>query len=158
MATVVPPVEARTTRPDDAAIAWNAPRANTAAFSSVVFGGVTSQRWPVVLVLSNDDKRLLTAVIGSDMSCTSGAVISVSYGVLVNRRFTSSGTVSSGGAVAPSTSSSGSLTGGSQSITARINRKRRTLSGTWHLHLDFASPSGQTDHCDSGVVQFFARL
>jgi hypothetical protein len=133
------------------------PEARAAAARSVVFGGLTSQGWPVVAYIARSGKRLELAVIGLDMSCTSGSRFPLDDGV-ENLRIRANGTVHHFSAVPPTAGSSVSITGGSDSFTGKLNRERLTFTGKWQLHLNFATSNGQTDQCDSGPVTFKTRL
>jgi hypothetical protein len=133
-----------------------APRAQTTAVSSTVLGGLSSQGWPVVFLVSGNEKRLSASVIALRMACASGVTLIVRDAVF-NLPIRANGRVSTSREIQPSTGSAASLTG-SRSFVARLNRKRLTISGTWHLHLDFQFSGGQTDHCDSGNVGVSARV
>lgn len=139
----------------DAAVAR--PTAGPAA--GHVLGGVTSQGWPVVITLSSNGMWFAREVVALEMSCTSGGTFTAPAGggrVAIGPN----GSVNAAGTIPGSPASAGSsgLTGGSESFTGRLNRKRGTFSGTWHMHLSFAMQGGQTDECDSGQVSFTARL
>ena len=140
----------------DAAVAR--PTAGPAA--GHVLGGVTSQGWPVVITLSSNGMWFARELLGLEMSCTSGNSFGAPAGggrVAIGPN----GSVNAAGTIPGSPASAGSgvgLTGGSESFTGRLNRKRGTFSGTWHMHLSFAMQGGQTDECDSGQVSLTARL
>jgi hypothetical protein len=128
-----------------------------AAARPVVLGGLTQRGWPVVLSISRDTRRLNAAVIALDMSCTSGGSFTArdAFGNLAIHR---NGRVHVARSILPIAGSTVSITGGSHALNGTLNRRRMTFSGWWHLHVDFQTSSGQTDHCDSGRVNFAATL
>jgi len=122
-----------------------------------VLGGFTSQGWPVVLAISNNSKGIVTAGAGLDMSCASGA----SFGVpdrWRNLPIGPNGVVHVSDSIGAQQGSGASITGGTDSLTGKFNRKRGTFAGVWQLHLTFSMPNGQTDTCDSGRVTFTVAL
>jgi hypothetical protein len=138
-------------------LATHAARAQAAAVPDTVWGGVTDQEWPVMFVIRNGAKRLRAGLIALEMSCTSGATF-MGRDAVVNLPIGKTGKVSGSRSIAPVSEAGISLTGGSHSLAATVNRRSLTISGTWRLHLDFQLSNGQPDHCDSGAVRFFARL
>jgi hypothetical protein len=120
-----------------------------------VLGGFTSQGWPVVADITTDGKVLEVSATGLHMSCTSGVAFNAedAWGPLsIGARGAIHGRIS----VLPQAGSTVTLTGGSDTFTAKLNRARLTLAGVWHLHLNFRAADGQTDQCDSGRVTFRA--
>lgn len=120
-------------------------------------GGFNVQGWPVVVEVSGNAKRIQLAVTGLNMSCSSGARFPLQEGwqhlaVARNGRIHAARTIPAipGSAV--------SITGGFHSFAAVMNRRQATIFGSWRLHLDFRAADGSTDHCDSGLVGFAARL
>jgi hypothetical protein len=123
----------------------------------VFLGGLTSQSWPFVIEISRNGRMVSGAAVGLDMTCTSGDQFSVPDGwsrLPVGRDGRVDGVV----AVPPSSGASASITGGSDSFTGKLNRRRATFSGVWDLHLNFSLSNGQTDSCDSGGVKVSAAL
>lgn len=123
-----------------------------------VLGGMTAQRWPVVITISANGKRIQAAQAGLVLTCSSGDGFPVpdAWGDVPLQ---ANGGVNVAAGILPSTgNSAGSVTGGSDTFTGRLNRKRATFSGTWQLKLNFLMSSGQIDQCDSGRVAFSARL
>jgi len=125
--------------------------------SGEVLGGFTSQGWPVVVEISKDAKRINTIGIGLDMSCTSGQQAGLRDG-WVRLPVGPRGKVHATLTIPASPGSSVSLTGGSDSLTGTLNRRRLTFSGVWELILMFKDSTGHVDKCDSGRVTFAARL
>jgi hypothetical protein len=132
-------------------------KAASAPAGAVMLGGLSSRGWPVVLAVSADRKRIRFAVIGLDMTCSSGgsfavddAFATISVGGKGRVRMTQT--------IPPQTEPNASITGGSHSLYGRLDRKQLTFSGSWRLHVDFQLSGGPTDHCDSGQVSFAATL
>jgi hypothetical protein len=123
-----------------------------------VLGGMTSQHWPVIMTLSGNEKSM-DARVALDMGCTSGNDWTAPDG-WSRISVPANGKVNVSQAVRPYAGSGGSvsITGGLDSLSGKLNRKRGTFSGVWELQLNFASSNGQTDSCDSGRVSFSVRL
>jgi hypothetical protein len=124
-----------------------------------VLGGMTAQQLPVVMTLSRNGRQM-TARVALDMHCTSGNEWVAPDGW--NRiTVSSSGKVHAVGPVPPVAASSpdeSAITGGLDDLEGTLNRQRATFSGSWELQLNFASPTGQSDSCDSGRVRFRVQL
>ena len=54
----------------------------------------------------------------------------------------------------PTAVSGGGTYSGTDSMTAKLNRKRTQVTGVWELQLFYTFADGTTDQCDSGPVQF----
>ena len=123
----------------------------------MMLGGLSSKSWPVVVAIAGDLRQISYAAIGLDMTCTSGDQFALSDGV-IRLPIAQNGNVAATRQIPAQPAVSGvSLTGGTQSFTGKLNRKRLTLRGTWRLHLDFQLADGTADHCDSGRVSFTAQ-
>jgi hypothetical protein len=127
--------------------------------SGKVLGGFNSQQMPVVLEIAKKDKRI--DVFGSvfNMNCTSGDQFVTPDGG-AKLPISKNGNVDGVGVIpgdAPSATSI-TLSGGTDSITGKLNAKTGTFRGTWDLHLSFAVPNAPNDECDSGKVTFKARV
>lgn len=128
--------------------------------AGMTLGGFTSQKWPVVVDVAKDGRRITQVALGLDMNCTSGG----SFGTpdrFFDLPVRSNGSVHAAALVPPSPPSPGStvlVAGGSDSFTGRLDRRRATFTGTWQLHVDFQNSDGTSDRCDSGRVSFTTRL
>jgi hypothetical protein len=123
-----------------------------------VLGGTTAQQLPMIVTVSSNGRRM-TARVAFNMTCTSGDTFIVPDGW--NRLLVpASGVVRAAGPVPPIPASGGSdsITGGFDSLSGKLNRRQAVFSGFWELQLNFSSPSGQSDACDSGRVRFSIRL
>lgn len=155
------PADPRLIRVESALGQAATPRAATppagAPAAGRALGGFTRQGWPGVLEISMSAKRIALAVTGLDMRCTSGARFTLEDG-WTHLPIQPDGRVQVSKRISPMAGSSVSITGGSHSFIGMLDRKRAIFFGRWHLHLDFLTSDGQTDHCDSGSVPFAARL
>jgi hypothetical protein len=131
--------------------------ARTAAAAGTVFGGVNAQGWPVVLEMSKNGRRVVKAVSGLRLNCTSGSFISLfdRYGGLTvtkSRRFAF--------AFDPTTTRNddGSTAEFVGSIAGSFNKARTKATGRWQLKMTERDAAGNvTDTCDSGSVKWSAK-
>ncbi len=124
-------------------------------------GGFTSQGNPIVLTVAKHGKKLGAVATALDLTCASGDQLTMVAGW-------AGLPVGHGGAVStslsiPPTAGTGSatgitITGGTDTFSGKLNRKKATFTGQWELQFDFTLASGQTDQCDSGNVGFKAVL
>lgn len=121
-----------------------------------VYGGVTPQRWPVVVEVDARSRKVVRAVAGLRLECTSGDVLRASDGWegLTIRR----GKFRAVFGPENETLDDGTVETDEGAITGRFNRSRTKVSGTWSLKATFHDAAGAiTDTCDSGVVAWSAR-
>jgi hypothetical protein len=129
----------------------------SAATTGVVFGGRTAQGFPVLIEVNRTKRRVVQAVIGLRLSCTSGIPDGLPDGwinLTVNRqrRF--------GATFGPKTTRNpdGTSSDSQGSISGRFNRARTKVSGKWRLRITYHDAAGAvTDSCDSGVVGWSAK-
>jgi hypothetical protein len=138
-----------------AALAKHSVRATPAA--GKVLGGFTSQHVPVVLAIAKKDKR--ADIVGSvlNMTCTSGDQFFVPDG-WVKLPISHAGAVKGAITIPASPGGTGSVTGGTDTISGTLNAKKATFSGRWEMHVSFSTSTGRDDQCDSGQVTFRAVL
>jgi hypothetical protein len=140
-----------------ASIARSAVGTLPASLGGKTLGGFSSQNWPLVVALSGNEKQVSKVATGLMMRCTSGNSFPLEDGwtqLAIGRDGTTHGSMT----VPPMSGASASISGGSDSLTAKLDRMHATMAGTWRLQLNFTMSGGQTDQCDSGVVRFTARL
>jgi hypothetical protein len=137
--------------------ARHSPRATLAAVGGTVYGGATSQDFPVVIETSRNGRKVAKAIIGIRLTCTSGGVGSVPDGYTalpVNRKrkfHAAFGPIST-------RNDDGTTTDFEGSITGRFNKSRTKVSGKWSLKAtDHAATGAITDTCDSGSVSWRAK-
>jgi hypothetical protein len=133
------------------------PHAHGAAAAGVVYGGRTSQGWPVVIELTKNRRRLVQAVAGLTLNCTSGGVVNLADRYLAGPlgkqgRFR--------GSFGPDTdrNADGTTSDFEGSISGDLNRARSKVSGRWHYRItDYDTAGNVTDTCDSGSVRWTAK-
>jgi hypothetical protein len=121
--------------------------------SQTVLAGLSSQGYPSFFEISSNARTLRLGAIALDIKCTSGTEF-VLEDQDVRIPITRSGKLRADFAQAPTPVSGGSTVGGVDSLNATLNRQDTKLTGTWRLQQTIISASGQTDQCDSGLVQF----
>ena len=137
-------------------LASGAPRAHAAAATGSVFGGVTSQGWPVVVELNKTGSQVVRAITGLDLTCTSGARARVRDGYIKMKVKNGRFAVSFG----PETerNADGTTTDFEGSLSGTLNKSRTKVSGKWHYKgTDHDSSGAVTDTCDSGSVSWSAK-
>jgi hypothetical protein len=130
-------------------------RAATAHAPGLMFGGLTSQRWPAIFEVSPNGRALMFAGAALWMKCTSGDQFALDTAfarvpIRANGKFHATYS-------RPLTpQSDGSKLAVSQTLHGTLDHRHRTLSGIWQFDATVVSPSGQTDRCDSGAVRIHA--
>ena len=127
------------------------PYARSAAATGVVYGGRTSQGWPVMIELTKTGRKVAQAVIGLRLPCASGnfALFPDRYiNMPVNKRRkfgTSFGPETVTNDDGTKLESEGSISGG-------LNRARSKVSGRWHLKVVYLDTSdGVIDTCQTTI-------
>jgi hypothetical protein len=133
------------------------PRATIARVGGTVYGGVTAQRFPVVIETSKNGRKVAKATIAINLNCTSGAVVTLpddyaAIKVSKRRKFSASfGPVTNRNDDGTTTDFQGSMSG-------KFNKSRTKVSGTWSFKVvDHATSGAITDTCDSGSVSWKAK-
>jgi len=138
-----------------AAVLLAAPAVSAAA-TGVVYGGRTSQGYPVVIELKN--RRVVAqALMGFDARCTAGGLYS-DWDRWTNLKMTRKGKF--GARFGPETfrSDDGTTWDMQSEISGGLNRARSKISGSWHFKITyFDSAGGVTDTCDSGKIRWTAK-
>jgi len=125
-------------------------QATTAAAAGTVYGGLTTQHFPVVIETSKNGRTVVHANIGIRMTCTSGQTASTpdNYDRLsVNgRKFSASfGPVTNRNDDGTTTDLEGAMRG-------TFNKARTKVSGTWSFKAtDHDTGGAITDICSAGV-------
>lgn len=123
----------------------------------MVYGGTTSQGWPVVIEVNKSRRQVVRAGTALHLDCTTGnfANLPDTYVRLpVNRRrkFSSS--------FGPDTqrNDDGTTSDFSGSISGAFNRARSKVSGRWQPKVtDFDASGAVIGTCDSGTVRWSAK-
>jgi hypothetical protein len=135
----------------------SSPHAQPSAAAGLVYGGQTSQGWPVVIEMRRDRRQVVRAITALHLDCTGDEFSNIPDAWLrlpVNkrRRFSSS--------FGPDTDRNpdGTTADFSGSISGGFNRARTKVSGTWHFHItDYDTSGAVTGNCDSGPVRWSAK-
>jgi hypothetical protein len=133
----------------------SAPSAGAAA-AGKVYGGLTSNAWPVVVEVNATRRRVVRAGIGLRLNCTSGGFYNTPDGyrdLTIRRgRFSAS--------FGPQTirNPDGTTSDLEGSLSGSFNAARTKISGRWQLKVTEHDAAGAvTDTCDSGSVSWTAR-
>jgi hypothetical protein len=132
-------------------------RATTAGAGGTVYGGVTPQRFPVVIEASKNGRKVVEATIAIRLTCTSGGIVNLPDGytamsVSKKRKFSAS--------FGPTTNRNddGTTTDFQGSISGAFNKARTKASGKWSLKAtDHDAAGAITDTCDSGSISWSAK-
>jgi hypothetical protein len=121
-----------------------------------VYGGTTSGDWPVVVEVNKKRTKVVRAITGIRLNCTSGGSASVpdSYkGLAIKKRKFS-------GDFGPDTqrNDDGTTSDFEGTITGALNKKGTKLTGTWTFKVTDHDTAGTvTDTCDSGALTWKAK-
>ena len=122
--------------------------------TGVVYGGLTSNEWPVVVEVTRDGRRIKRVVGGIFAACTQGgyhAFPSQWTDLRISRR----------GAFKASYYDTdveeGTETTWSETFVGKFNRARTQLTATWRSSTTFRMPDGTVDVCDTGSLRVTAR-
>lgn len=118
-----------------------------------VLTGLTSQGFPSYFRISPSGKTVDDGQIALAMSCVSGAVVTWPDFVS-HMRINASGRTHFAVSVPVTGLIGGGTYSGTDSMSARLNRKRTRITGVWRLQVSFTFADGTTDQCDSGSVRF----
>ena len=133
------------------------PSARGSAAAGLVYGGQTSQGWPVVIQLTKNRRQVALATTGLHLTCTDGVFgrLADRYARLpVNKRRKFSASFG------PThvRQDDGTISDFSGSISGTFNRARSKVSGRWRLQVTEHDASGAETHtCDSGNVRWSAK-
>jgi hypothetical protein len=128
------------------------PYARSAAASGVVYGGRTSQGWPVMIEFNKTGRRVVQAAIGLHLPCASGnfALFPDRYiNMPVNKRR------KFGASFGPETATNddGTKLKSEGSMSGGLNRARSKVSGKWHLKVTYLdNADGVIDTCQTTIA------
>jgi hypothetical protein len=122
-----------------------------------VYGGITPQKWPIVIELTNDATKVRRIVTGLDMTCTSNENFGTTDGfndVKINSKNRFKATFGPQRIDAAGTPAD--IEG---AITGRRSKDGSSMKGTWSYKVTFYDAAGTTatDSCQSGLVSWKAR-
>ena len=122
--------------------------------ADVTFGGKTSAKWPVMLQLSRDGRKVAYAVAAWTAQCSDGLYSDseefTQIPVSAKRKFSSSydtGDFQQGSATLRAAAS----------LTGKINKSRSKITGTVRVMSTAKDPTNGVDEtCDTGTVKYVA--
>jgi hypothetical protein len=121
-----------------------------------VYGGVTPQKWPIIIELDKDATKVRRIVTGLDMTCASNENFGTTDGfnnvkINSNDRFKATFGPQRIDAAGTPAEIQGAITG-------RRSKDRSSIKGTWSYKVTFYDAAGTnvTDTCESGLVSWRA--
>jgi hypothetical protein len=129
-----------------------------AAAAASTYGGATSQGLPVIVDV-NASKRLVVRVLTAvRLNCTPSGGRAITPDGYRRLRVTKQGKFSASFGPTTQRNADGTTTDVQGRMTARFNRARTQITGTWHFTATDHDATGVvTDTCDSGAVVFRAK-
>lgn len=123
-----------------------------------VFGGASSQGWPIAIEVSKDGRQVVRALAGIELKCTSGDSMRIPD-AYVKVPLSAKGKFSASfGPMQIGTTPEGQKVMGQGSAAGSRNAAATKMKGTWKLTTTFIDPAGATvDTCDSGNVNWTAK-
>jgi hypothetical protein len=121
--------------------------------TTTVLAGVTTQSYPSFFRISANGKTVKASVIALGLTCTSGAIFATPD-EFTHVHIGPTGHLAAEVSLPPTAISGGGTYSGTDSMSAKLNRRRTQVTGVWEMQLFFTFADGTTDHCDSGPVSF----
>ena len=122
--------------------------------AGVIYGGMTSNGWPVIVEVTRDGRLVKRVVGGMSARCSLGGTY-VFPSQWRNLR------ISRAGAIAASYRDTdvdeGVEVTYEETFAAKFNRARTRLTGKWRASTTFRMPDGTVDVCDTGSLRFTAQ-
>jgi hypothetical protein len=142
-----------------AAVAAAAPATAPArpAAPGVVYGGLTSTGWPVVVELDKKHRKVVRATAAIRLQCTAGGVSTLPDGYM-GLKISKSGRFSSSFGPETNRNDDGTTTDFQGSITGKLNKARTKITGTWSFTATDHDAAGTvTDTCAATNVSWKAK-
>jgi hypothetical protein len=128
-----------------------------AVAAGVVYGGLTSQRHPIVLEVSRNGREVVRAAIAIRLQCTSGGGATVPDGY-TRLTLTAGGRFRASFGPNVTRNDDGTTTDWEGSVRGAFNASRTRASGTWQLQATDRDAAGAvTDTCNSGSIAWRAK-
>ena len=125
-------------------------RPTTASASGTVYGGLTAQRFPVVIETSKNGRSVLHANIAIRLSCTSGQIATVPDNY--DRLSVKGHKFSAAFGPATNRNDDGTTTDFEGTMSGTFNKARTKVSGTWSFKASDHDTGGAiTDTCSATV-------
>jgi hypothetical protein len=133
------------------------PQAATAAAGGTVYGGVTSQGFPVVIETTRSGRKITGTTVAIRLTCASGGTVTVPDGyrnlaVSKKRKF--------GASFGPITrrNDDGTATDFEGNISGSFNKARTKASGKWSFKgTDRDAAGAVTDTCEASNISWRAK-
>jgi hypothetical protein len=154
LAPVVATVALVTTSPMGAELALADGPDAAARSAGVVFGGMTSNGWPVIVELSSDGRLVKRVVGGMSADCTAGGIFAFPS-QWRNLRISRAGAFKA--SYRDTDSDEGVEITYAETFTGKLNRARTKLTGRWRSSTTFRTADGTVDVCDTGSLRYTAR-
>ena len=116
---------------------------------AAVYGGTTSNGWPVFAEVTSDGHRIKRVLGAIYLDCGQGQGFTM-RSQWHNLRISRSGTFKT--SYRDTSADEGVETTYSETFAGRINRARTRLSASWRISMTFGNPDGAVDTCDSGAL------
>ena len=125
---------------------------SAASATTTMYGGTTSNGWPVFAEVRRDGRQIKRIVGTIAADCTDGGMLFVPSewrSVAISRART----------FRVSSRDSDTLDDGievtmSETLSGKINRAHTRISARWHATTTFRSPDGTVNTCDTGTLGF----
>jgi hypothetical protein len=125
------------------------------ARQTTVLAGFTSQQYPAFFKIAAAGRSLTLGAIALNLSCTSGGQVALGD-AFTRVPISPNGKLHAAFSIPPTAGSSGETFSGTDTMSARLNRKHTQLAGTWELVVNYSFTNGMSDQCSSGPVRFTA--
>jgi hypothetical protein len=119
-----------------------------------VLGGLTSQRFPVMIEVSKNGRQIKRAAAGINLPCSMGGSVTFPdrwTRITVSRRGSFKATYRD------AFTDEGAVVTVSDSLEGKLNASRTVVTGRWRNTMVSREPNGTVETCDSGSVRFSAR-
>jgi hypothetical protein len=122
--------------------------------AGVIYGGMTSNGWPVIVEVTRDGRLVKRVVGGMSAPCSLGGRYTFPSQWRDLR-------ISRAGAISASYQDTdvdeGVEVTYEESFAAKFNRERTRVTGKWRASTTFRMPDGSVDVCDTGSLRFTAQ-
>jgi hypothetical protein len=125
------------------------------ARQTTVLAGFTTQQYPAFFKIAAAGRSLTLGAIALNLSCTSGGQVALGD-AFTRVRISPDGKLHAALSIPPTAGSAGETFSGTDTMSARLNRKHTQLVGTWDLIVNYSFTNGMSDQCNSGPVRFTA--
>jgi hypothetical protein len=122
--------------------------------AGVMYGGATSNGWPVVIELTRDGRRVKRVLGGMSARCSQGGMYTFPSQW---RDLRISRTGAFRAAYQDTDVDEGVEVTYEEAFAGKLNRARTRVTGVWRASTTFRLPDGTVDVCDTGALRFSAQ-